>query len=201
MNCNRAAAKAYAGKLIKKYFDPKKLEPIGRLQFFYHSPSSELPVRDVRDEQGHGYKTEPHLEENAENFRNECCQKTNIQGLLKCREEYLFLFTTCKSRSAELEKFYGERCIIGYLRVKRFLPRRGFIGVQGETRIVSFRGAYPLEMLDKNYRNIRVRRLSVEETKRVRNHLHRSKNIKGRCIGEIRRLEIGLRREEGGKCS
>jgi len=102
-----------------------------------------------------------------------------------------------------MDKFYGERYIVGYIRVERFLPRQGFIAVQGETRIVSFKDAYPLEGLNasKKNRHIRVRRLSVEETKRVLNHLRRFKNVKGRCIGEIRRLEMGLRRKEIGKCS
>ena len=91
--------KIYAVSLIETHFDPKRLKPTGRLQFSFYSPSSDLPVRDVCNEQGHDYKTEPHLERNAENYVNKCYQK-NIQGLLKHREKYLFLFTTCKSKSS-----------------------------------------------------------------------------------------------------
>ena len=58
------------------------LEETGRLHFFYHSPSSQLPVRDVLDEQKHGYKTEPYIEKCAENYCLECYQD-NIRGF--CR--------------------------------------------------------------------------------------------------------------------
>lgn len=65
MGCNEGASTAYAEDIIKKYFDPRGIKPSGRLQFFFHAPSSDLPVRDVCDEQGRGRKTEPHLERNA----------------------------------------------------------------------------------------------------------------------------------------
>ncbi|KKN43011.1 hypothetical protein LCGC14_0707370, partial [marine sediment metagenome] len=48
----------------------ENLEDKGRLQYFFHSPSSELPIRDVLDEQKKGHKTEPHIEIGAENYIN-----------------------------------------------------------------------------------------------------------------------------------
>lgn len=202
MSCRTSMPEIYAAGLIKKHFDPKRLEPTGRLQFFFHSPSSDLPVRDVCNEQGHGYKTEPHLEKNAENYKKECYQKTNIQGLLKHREKYLFLFTTCRSRAAYMRGYEGERYIVGYIRVKRFLPRQGFVAVQGQTKLVAFKDAYRLQKLDASpgHRHIRVKTLNAEETKRVLKHLRGATNIKGRCLQEILRLKAGLQREGVGKC-
>jgi len=45
---------------------------MGMVQYFYHLPSSKLPIRDVLNEQGKGHKTEPHIEIGAENFCAEC---------------------------------------------------------------------------------------------------------------------------------
>ena len=60
------------------------LDETGRLHYFYHSPSSDLPIRDVLGEQGAGRKTEPYLERNAENYCR-CCWQPNIVGFLKSR--------------------------------------------------------------------------------------------------------------------
>jgi hypothetical protein len=202
MGCKASASTAYAEDLIKKHFDSRGLKLSGRLQFFFHSPSSTLPVRDVCNEQGSGFKTEPQLEQDAENYFSECYQKTNIQGLLKSREKYLFLFTTCKNRADHMEKHFGERYIVGYIRADRFLPRQGFIAVQGKTRIVAFEDAYPLERLvpSVSNRHIRVRKLSVEEAKRVLDHLRDAPNIKERCIREIERLKAACPGTRLKKC-
>lgn len=201
MSCKTGTSKAYAADLIKKYFDPKSLEPAGRLQFFFHAPSSDLPVRDVCNEQGQGPKTEPHLERNAENYVCECYQK-NIQGLLKQREKYLFLFTTCKSKAAHMENCFGERYIVGYICADNFVPRHGFIAVQGKTKVVAFEDAYSLEWLDSSarHRHFRVRKLSAKEAKRVLDHLRHAPNIKDRCIREINRLKTGRRGTRLTKC-
>jgi hypothetical protein len=193
---------AYAEDMIKKYFDPRDLKPSGRLQFFFHSPSSTLPVRDVCNEQGSGHKTEPQLEQNAENYFSECYQKANIQGLLKNREKYLFLFTTCKSKEDRMERHFGERYIVGYICADRSLPRRGFIAVQGKTKIVAFQDAYPLERLvpSASNRHIRVRKLSVEEAKKVLAHLRRAPDIRDKCIRELNRLKADRPRMRTKKC-
>lgn len=184
-------SKVYAAGLIKQFFDPRYLEPIGRLQFFYHSPSSDLPVRDVNNEQGHGPKTEPHLERNAENYLSECYQ-TNILGLLKHREKYLFLFTTCRSRAAHMKEYEGGRYIVGYIQVKKFLPRQGFVAVQGPMRLVAFKDAFPLDRLDPSpgHRHLRVRKLNAKETRCVLSHLRGAIQVKGACLREIKRLKV-----------
>lgn len=76
----------------------RTLQKKGRLQFFYHSPSSELPIRDVLNENKKGHKTEPHIEIGAENYINPCYQ-SYIKSFAKSDEEYLFLFTRCKDKS------------------------------------------------------------------------------------------------------
>lgn len=76
----------------------ENLEEKGRLQYFFHSPSSKLPIRDVLNEQKRGYKTEPHIEIGAENYINRCYQSNNIMPFLKSKGKYLFLFTTCKAK-------------------------------------------------------------------------------------------------------
>lgn len=202
MGSKTTMPKLYAEDMIKRYFDPKHLRPSGRLQFFFHSPSSDLPVRDVCNEQGSGYKTEPHLEQNAENYLKECYQRANIQGVLKNREKYLLLFTTCKSRSAHMQRHFGERYIVGYIRADRFIARQGFIAIQGRTKVVSFDEAYSLEKLDPSAsnRHIRLRRLSEKEVKDVLGYLRLAPNIKGRCIREIERLKTSCAETRQGKC-
>jgi hypothetical protein len=201
MSCKTDMSESSAAGLIEKRLEPKRLKPIGRLQFFFHSPSSDLPVRDVCNEQGHGYKTEPHLERNAENYMNKCCQ-VNIQGLRKNDEKYLFLFTTCRSRAAHMEEHEGERYIVGYIRADRFLSRGGFDAVQGETKVVAFKDAYRLDRLDPSpgHRHLRMRKLNAEEMRRVLNHLRHANNIKGRCIREIKRLSAGRQMKGVRKC-
>ena len=202
MGCKASLSTGYAEDMIRKHFDPRGPKPSGRLQFFFHSPSSTLPVRDVCNEQGSGFKTEPQLEENAENYCYECYQKTNIQGLLKNREKYLFLFTTCKNKADHMEKHFGERYIVGYICADRFLPRHGFIAVQGKTKIVAFQDAYPLERLvpSAGNRHIRVRKLSVEEAKKVLDHLRRAPDIRGKCVRELNRLKAACLRARIKKC-
>jgi len=43
-------------KQFSEKFVFARLEEKGRLQFFFHSPSSELPIRDVLNEQKKGHK-------------------------------------------------------------------------------------------------------------------------------------------------
>ena len=95
----------------------ENLEEKGRLQYFFHSPSSKFPIRDVLDEQKRGDKTEPHIEIGAENYINRCYQSNNIMPFLKSKGKYLFLFTTCKAKD---HKYYNRKCIVGFISKKKY---------------------------------------------------------------------------------
>ena len=130
----------------------RRLLDRGRLQFFYHSPSSKLPIRDILNEQGHGWKKEPYLEKKAENYCVRCYQ-VNIRMMKSNRERYLFLFTRCAYKP--LKECWGDRCIVGYLRVRRFEKRWTYKrsrrkyhwAAVGDVRLVRFQDSFPLKDL------------------------------------------------------
>ena len=166
------------------------LEETGRLQFFFHSLSSELPIRDILNEQKRGHKTEPHIEIGAENYINCCYQPNNIIPFLKSKERYLFLFTPCKCKSRNLENYYNERFIVGYIIKQRFIDCENHYAVQGKTKLYSFTDAYPMKQLfPSTYKNIRVKKLSGNETKKILDHFKGKQNILQDCVEEIKRLE------------
>ena len=48
-----------------------------------------------------------------------------------------------------MQDHFGERYgCSGYICADRFIARNGFIAVQGNTKVVAFEDAYPLEWLD-----------------------------------------------------
>jgi hypothetical protein len=165
------------------------LEQRGRLHFFYHSPSSKYPVRDVCGEQGHGEKTEPHIEKKAENYCRSCLQK-NIVGFLRSKEKYLFLFTTCKH--PEIPKCLNERFIVGYI-IKGRALWRGRWAVQGPLKLVSFEDSFPLRSLfsGRRYRYMKFKKLDPRKTKQVLTTLKKGRNILPECLREIGRLKEG----------
>jgi hypothetical protein len=165
------------------------LDKTGRLQFFYHCPSSRFPIRDVLDEQGHGQKTEPHIEKCAENYCVPCYQ-TNVVGFLKSKERYLFLFTTCKSRDSESYALRDKRFILGYIVKRKALFRNPHWAVQGPTKLYVFEDSYPLNRLVPNTKvsNIRVMKLDSRQTVNVLEHFAGRKSILRDCLGELKRL-------------
>lgn len=171
-------------------------EKRGRLHFFYHSPSSELPVRDVKGEQGAGQKTEPYIEKDAENYYV-CCYQNNIRAFLRSTEErYLFLCTTCMNE--ELAGQYDKRFIVGYIEKGKCIRRtKNRVAVQGPTKLCSFRDAYPLANLrrERNFRHMH-KKLTVNETKELLDHFRRGKNIRQACLKELSRLKRSLARSE-----
>jgi hypothetical protein len=201
----KCALKSGDSRVKNKFVSPDEfifdeLEEKGRLQFFFHLPSSELPVRDVLDEQGQGHKTEPHIEIGAENYIFCCYQSNNIVPFLKSKERYLFLFTTCKNK--KFEKFYGKRFIVGYMVKQSFiycncreLIKQGYCdncaeqqhyGVRGETKIFRFEDAYPLEKLVENSKQIRIRKVSIDETKEILEYFKWKQNVLKECVEEIK---------------
>lgn len=179
-----------------KRFNFGDLKEKGRLQFFFHSPSSKLPIRDVCNEQGSGNKTEPHIEIGAENYINLCYHK-NIISFLESKEKYLFLFTTCKCESLG-QRYYDKRFIIGYIEKpqdphKGFIYRKDHYAARGRTNLYSFEDACSLEKLLPSHRNpkgIRIKKLTCDETRQLLNHFEGKTKRFSECIKEIMRIDV-----------
>jgi hypothetical protein len=201
MGCHRSSCKSRDRQDVRTRIAIAlgSFRELGRLHFFYHSPSSNLPVRDVKDEQQQGYKTEPHLEKSAENYCVPCIQK-NIVGFLEREERYLFLFTACKSRDPVMEKYRNRRFIVGYLQKDRALWRagksnpEGHWAVQGPVHMVSFHDSFPLKDLFRgsNGTYMRFRCLNGSQTRMVLRKLNRGKDILDECIEELGRLKSNV---------
>lgn len=163
----------------------------GMLQYFYHSPSSILPIRDVRNELKMGHKTEPHIEIGAENFLK-CCYQPNIKSFLKSDAKYLFLFTMCKNSSL---KFYGTQYIIGILEKEDWGildGKRWF--VKGPTEIYHFKDSISVkDIFGKNLSRSGISTYKwVDEdlTRKLREHFIDKKSILKECIKEIERIDV-----------
>jgi len=155
----------------------------GQVQFFYHAPESKLPVRDIV---GRG-KTEPHIEEQAENYCNECYQP-NIRGFLKnSNRRYLFLFTKCENR--DLEEFYDTRYIVGYIEKKQKLDMGDHWAAQGPTHLVQFEDAIPLSEVSDSPRYIRMKKFGEDTAQQLVNQLDEQKNVLDECLDEVERLK------------
>jgi len=176
----------------------RNLEERGRLQFFYHSASSSLPVRDVLNEQRHGAKTEPYIEKQAENYCTPCFQ-SNIVGFLKSPEKYLFLFTTCRNEQLP-KKYQGKRFIVGYIIKQKAIARSGkgkhWWAVQGKTRLYCFEEAYRLGNLIGRVRIRGPKKLDSKETARVLDHFDQRRDTSAQCLQELERLKKALRRTD-----
>ena len=164
-------------------YDTSNLGEKGQLQFFFHAPESELPVRDII---GRG-KTEPHIEEQAENYCNECYQP-NIRGLLKNNDrQYLLLFTKCAN--SDLGEFYDTRYIVGYIEKEQKLDMGDHLAVQGNTHLVQFEDAIPLSQVADSPRYVRMKKFSESTTQRLVNQLSQHTNVLDECLEEIERLK------------
>ncbi len=178
------------------------LDEKGRLHFFYHSPSSKLPVRDVLNKQKHGYKTEPYIEKCAENYCGECNQE-NIRGFLKSKEKYLFLFTTCRCKGS---KHLGKVYVVGLIKKKRHeLRPGGFYAAIGPLKMFSFNDAWPLgkSRYDNNPRQMQ-KKLSLGKTKQILEHFEGKENILDRCRIAVEKLKgelpIKAERSQAKRC-
>jgi len=116
----------FFGELKELNIDFKK--PLkGRLHYFYHSPSSKLPIRDADGENSkkneEDHVTEPHLEVEAEGFIAPC-KYQNIKPFIENDDEgYLFFITTCRNK--DLKEYYHNQYIVGYMKKEKILPRKG----------------------------------------------------------------------------
>jgi hypothetical protein len=170
-------------------FDRSDLGNEGQLQFFFHAPESELPVRDVLGRE----KTEPYIERQAENYCSECYQP-NIRGHLKNdNRRYLFLFTKCENN--DLEEYYDQRYIVGYIEKERKLDMGDHWAVQGPTKLVRFEDAFPLEKVTDSPRYVRMKKFDETTSQRIVDHLDAKPNILDECLEELEQLKG---RRDGG---
>jgi len=162
----------------------------GMLQYFYHSPSSHLPIRDVMNELKKGHKTEPHIEIGAENYLN-CCYQPNIKSFLKSDANYLFLFTMCRNRSL---KFYGTQYIIGFIEKTGWGEKQGHWFIKGPTKIYHFEDSFSMkDVFGKNLDRSGISKHKwVDEnlTRKLLTHFDEKKNIIEECIKEITELDV-----------
>jgi hypothetical protein len=158
------------------------LKETGRLQYFFHSPLSKLPVRDVTKKK----KKEPHIEIGAENYWKECYQPS-IKSAIRKNEKYLFLFTTCRNK--KLKKKNGKKFIVGYIKRKchgKYSNGRNF--VKGNVFLYPFKHAMPLSKLGYS-EGTRVKLVDEKDTQKILNHFKNKENILNGCIKEIIRLD------------
>ncbi|MCJ7505557.1 hypothetical protein MUP05_03675 [Candidatus Bathyarchaeota archaeon] len=212
--CRASGTKEYDPKhQITDCSDRFRLEDLkekGMLQYFYHSPSSELPIRDVLGEykirrkgrvRSVGKKTEPHIEIGAENYLNDCCQP-NIKRFLRSDAKYLFLLATCRKK--EMKDYFGDQFVVGYMIKEdwgyRKGKRKGSVFVKGKTRLYEFRDSMPSKKLfGKNLgRNGIIQNLWTGNTKtrKILGHFSKKRSISPRrYLQEINRLD-----REGATC-
>ena len=162
----------------------------GMVQYFYHSPSSKFPIRDVLNEQRKGYKTEPHIEIGAENFCVECYQN-NIKKFVERKLNYLFLITTCKNK--EVNKKYGSgtnQFIVGYIIKSEVLNIEGHVCVKGPTYIYSFEDSILVkDIFGFNFDRSRLLKnpfVNETQTEKILKHFQIRDNILNECIKEIK---------------
>jgi len=178
----------------------KNLAERGMLQYFYHSPLSILPIRDVTNELGRGHKTEPHIEIGAENYLEDCYQ-SNIKRFLLSDARYLFLITTCQNR--QLHNHYGIQYIVGYIIKQEWGTgsgeRKNSVFVKGKTRLFAFHDAIPSRNLfGKNLDRGGIRHnlfVDQRKTEKILQHLNGNFIPLKKCVREINKLD-----ENGQTC-
>jgi len=172
----------------------KNMEERGMLQYFYHSPLSILPIRDVTDELGKGHKTEPHIEIGAENYLEDCYQ-SNIKRFLLSNAKYLFLMTTCQNR--QLRNHYGTQYIVGYI-IKQgsgtgLGKRKNSVFVKGKVKLVTFQDAMPSkELFGRNLDRGGIKHnlfVDQKKTERILQRLNNHFIPLERCVQEIDDLD------------
>lgn len=176
---------------MKKKSIQKILKKKGRIQYFYHSPLCELPIRDITNEQGEGYKSEPHIEIGVENYLSPCRQ-TNIVAFLDPHknESYLFFVTCCRKVKSP---YHGKTYIVGYMIKEKKLninsKERAWCAVKGETHIYPFNDSIPYEnIFGKRFAPLRL--VNKEQTKQILDYFQEHTEIPIKdCVREVKRLE------------
>jgi len=202
MGCKSSTQKEIKSKINEVKFHPDNLVETGMIQYFYHSPSSKLPIRDVLNELKQGHKTEPHIEIGAENFLNPCYQP-NIKKFAHSKDKYLFLITTCRNK--EINEVFGKnktnQFIVGYIIKNRILKidEKRYC-IKGQTFIYSFHDSISVkDLFGKNFaqsenkgKNLSLMRdvfIDNQKTSDILIHFKNRTNILKKCIKGIIELD------------
>jgi len=158
----------------------------GMVQYFYHSPDSRLPIRDVLNRQGMGNKHEPHIEAGAENLLDSCYQPS-IAGFARGQREYLFLITRCANPN--IPQFYDKQYVVGYIHKQEVGQREGRVFVRGDTKLFSFSDSVPVfDLFGWNFNRPRLlafRYVDSGKTSEIMNSFSGKRNVLEECIHEI----------------
>jgi hypothetical protein len=170
-----------------------ELEEIGRTHYFYHSPFSTLPIRDVSNGQGKGFKTEPHIEIGAENYVGPC-RPTNIVAHLNRFEKYLFLVTRCANkRLVAKNEAYGKPYIVGYIEKDEELRVQGRRrAVKGKLFLFPFEESVPYYQIFSRFAPMRL--INGRVTAKIKGKFPKFTEDERvtfllRCVDEIKRLD------------
>lgn len=158
-----------------------ELKPIGREQYFWHYPKSNLPIRHITK------KTEPHFEIGAENYLR-ACLPYNLQNFKNSFEKYLFLCTRCRNKKAGGGRFNGHRFIVGYIKRGDFIRRKNRTALIGKNYMVPFNEKLMYENLGLR-RTKWMQKIDARTTKKILRRIHSLKNIRRKIIREMLRLE------------
>ncbi|WP_257628746.1 hypothetical protein [Haloplanus salinarum] len=172
-------------------FNRTQLGEKGQLQWFFHSPHSEYPVRDIVNRG----KTEPYIEKGAENFCSQCYQNSIKTFAETASRRYLFLFTRCQNESLYE---HDNRRIVGYIDKKRALNMGDRVAVQGDTTLVSFEDSVDLVGLVDSPKYVRNAILDKEIAQRLVEYFDEQENILDDCLDEVERLKRKRRESEHG---
>jgi len=127
----------------------------GILIYLESSPSSELPVRDVLNETGKGFKSEPDYSTNTYGFFG--CSNTKLNSsVIKSKRRYFFFGT---QYAGTLEAFKNKFLITGYMRIDKILDVRkrhshAWMETKGETEApdcVNLRECWSFYSEDMNF--------------------------------------------------
>jgi len=163
-------------------FDRSELGGKGQLKWFFHSPHSEYPVRDIVNRG----KTEPYIEQEAENYCNHCYQP-NVRTFAESdSRRYLFLFTRCENEDLHEHR---ERRIVGYIDKKRKLDMGDHVAAQGDVTLVAFEDSVDLVGIVDSPTYVRSEVLDEETTQRLVDYFDGQENILEDCLEEVKRLK------------
>jgi len=194
MGCRSSTRKVIKTRIDQIKFDFDNLRETGMIQYFYHCPDSDLPIRDVLNKQKQGHKTEPHIEIGAENYIAKCYQP-NIKKFVCSSDKYLFLITTCKN--IEINKKIGKnktnQFIVGYIIKEDAFEIDGHTCVRGSTFIYSFEDSILVkdlfgwnfsrrELLNKPF-------VDEQKTREILMHFGSKESILEECIKKIIELD------------